>query len=60
MSNKVKTDTELQAWDQYAAAAVPEAFKTVNGGNTRDFVKNVAERAAEIADALLKERRERC
>ncbi|WP_141230126.1 hypothetical protein [Pseudomonas sp. Irchel 3A5] len=60
MSKKVKTDGELQAWDQYAAAAFATSYKTVQGRDERDYVLRAAERAAEIADALLKERRERC
>ena len=60
MTERVKTDTELQAWDQFAAAAISEALKATNGLSESAHVKAAAKRAAEIAEALLRERRERC
>ncbi|WP_201212842.1 hypothetical protein [Pseudomonas sp. S36] len=60
MAQKVKTDTELQAWDQFAAAAISSALRLTSGLSDDAHNKATAKRAAEIADALLKERRERC
>jgi hypothetical protein len=59
MSTKAKTETELQAWDQYAAAAIHIAYSSVDGRDPRDFVLKATKRAAEIADELLEERRRR-
>lgn len=33
MVNKVKNEAELQAWDQYAAAAIATAYNAVHGNN---------------------------
>ncbi|KPA87072.1 hypothetical protein PF66_06417 [Pseudomonas asplenii] len=59
MVNKVKDEAELQAWDQYAAAAIATAYNSVHGRDARDFVLKATQRAAEIADALIEERRKR-
>lgn len=59
MSTKIKTDAEHQAWDQYTAAAITAAYKSVTGHSAHDLVLKATERAAEIADALLKERQKR-
>lgn len=59
MVNKVKNEAELQAWDQYAAAAIATGYNSVHGTNAHDYVLKAAQRAAEIADALIEERRKR-
>ncbi|MBZ6453929.1 hypothetical protein K7402_05150 [Pseudomonas fluorescens group sp.] len=59
MVNKVKNEAELQAWDQYAAAAIATAYNAVHGNNAHDYVLKATQRAAEIADALIEERRKR-
>lgn len=56
MSVKVNTDTERQAWDKYAAAALPDALKGASGAN---FIRDAAIQAAKVADALIEERRKR-
>lgn len=57
MVNKVKTETELQAWDIYIAAALQRAFETTNGNSPSDHINNAVKRAGEIADRILIERR---
>ena len=59
MVNKVKNEAERQAWDQYAAAAIATAYNSVHGNDARDYVLKATQRAAEIADALIEERRKR-
>ncbi|HEY0290707.1 MAG TPA: hypothetical protein VGC62_27500 [Pseudomonas sp.] len=59
MSNKAKTETELQAWDQYLAAAIELGRTGVSGANTSDFLDKVVKQSAEIADRMLAERRKR-
>lgn len=56
MSIKVNTDTERQAWDKYAAAALPDALKGASGTN---YIRDAVMEAAKIADALVEERRKR-
>lgn len=56
---KVKNEAEVQAWDQYAAAAIATAYNSVKGHDARDYLLKATQRAAEIADALIEERRKR-
>lgn len=59
MTQKAKTDSELLAWDQYAAAAITESYKSTIANTPSGHAKEAAKRAAEIADALLDLRRQR-
>lgn len=56
MSITINTETEREAWDKYAAAALPDALKGASG---TDYIKQAAAQAAKIADALVLERRKR-
>ncbi|WP_336202757.1 hypothetical protein [Pseudomonas guariconensis] len=56
MTVRVNTDTERQAWDKYAAAALPDALKGASGAN---YIRDAVVQAAKIADALIEERRKR-
>lgn len=56
MSITIDTETEREAWDKYAAAALPDALKGASG---TDYIRLAVVQAAKIADALVLERRKR-
>ncbi|MBA1256574.1 hypothetical protein G7021_28360 [Pseudomonas carnis] len=57
MTKKAKTETELQAWDIYFAAALEQARSSANGGNADAYQSNLVKIAGEIADKMLEARR---
>lgn len=57
MTQKAKTESEIRAWDIYAAAAIAHALQDTAG--TVDQHKKAVKKAAEIADLLLEQRRVR-
>lgn len=59
MTEKVKTETELQAWDAYFAAALELGKTGVAGASTSEFLDKVVKQAAEIADRMIVARRKR-
>lgn len=59
MTEKVKTETELQAWDAYFAAALELGRTGVSGANTGEFLDKIVKQAAEIADRMIVARRRR-
>ncbi len=58
MVNKVKTDTELQAWDIYFAAALEQVKHHITSGvSTAAQWDLQAKHAADLADRMLLARR---
>lgn len=59
MSNKLRSEDEVQAWDRYYAAAIPLGREFASAGNHHDFLDKVVKHAADIADRMVIERRKR-
>jgi len=57
MTTKAKSQEELAAWDIYFAAAMPVVQSGVLSQPVSDYYKRLAEKAANVADEMLKQRR---
>lgn len=53
MAKRIKSESELKAWDAYFSAALEQARRFANGGSNEKLISNQIKIAAEIADEML-------